>query len=176
LLGTTRTVVNFSSYNYLGFAQSEGLCADNVEKTVAKSHIGVCSSRFEGGTMDIHVQLEKLVARFVGKEDAMVVSMGFATNSTTLPALVEKGCLIISDELNHSSLVFGARLSGAAIRVFKHNGDYLFAYTSSLIPQILTRLNRCFVQPFRKVSRAHTVHGRKFWLSSRDCIRWRVAF
>jgi serine palmitoyltransferase len=51
----------------------------------------------------------------------MVISMGFATNSTTIPALVGKGCLVISDELNHSSLVFGTRLSGAAIRIFKHN-------------------------------------------------------
>jgi serine palmitoyltransferase len=51
----------------------------------------------------------------------MIISMGFATNSTTLPALVSKGCLIISDELNHSSLVYGARVSGANIKVFKHN-------------------------------------------------------
>lgn len=48
--------------------------------------------------------------------------MGFATNSTTLPALVGKGDLIISDELNHASLVYGARISGASIKVFKHNG------------------------------------------------------
>lgn len=51
----------------------------------------------------------------------MIVSMGFATNSTTIPSLVSKGSLIISDELNHSSIVFGARLSGAFVRVFKHN-------------------------------------------------------
>lgn len=75
------------------------------------------------GTLDLHVELEKLVARFVGKEACMVISMGFATNSTTLPALVQRGCLLISDELNHSSLVFGARLSGASIRTFKHNNS-----------------------------------------------------
>ena len=51
----------------------------------------------------------------------MIVSMGFATNSTTLPALVSKGCLVISDELNHSSIRFGARLSGAMVRQYKHN-------------------------------------------------------
>ena len=51
-----------------------------------------------------------------------MTSMGFATNSTTLPALLEKGCLLVSDEFNHSSLVFGARLSRATIRTFKHNG------------------------------------------------------
>jgi len=64
---------------------------------------------------------EKLVARFLGKESAILFSMGYATNSTTIPAFVSKGCLILSDELNHSSLVTGSRLSGASIRVFKHN-------------------------------------------------------
>ncbi|KAJ3046382.1 serine palmitoyltransferase component, partial [Rhizoclosmatium hyalinum] len=79
------------------------------------------ASRFDQGTLDLHLEAENLVARFMGKEAAMIVSMGFATNSTTIPSLVSKGSLIISDELNHSSLVFGARVSGAAIRVFKHN-------------------------------------------------------
>ena len=52
----------------------------------------------------------------------MVFGMGFATNSANIPALVGKGDLIISDELNHTSLILGARLSGAKIQVFKHNG------------------------------------------------------
>ncbi|PKU41941.1 serine palmitoyltransferase 3 [Limosa lapponica baueri] len=72
-------------------------------------------------TLDKHVELEKLVATFLGVEDAMVFGMGFATNSMNIPALVGKGCLILSDELNHTSLVLGARLSGATIRIFKHN-------------------------------------------------------
>ena len=54
----------------------------------------------------------------------MVFGMGFATNSTNIPTLVGKGDLIVSDELNHSSLVLGARLSGAKIKVFKHNGKW----------------------------------------------------
>ncbi len=69
----------------------------------------------------MHIKAEQLVAQFLNQEDALLVSMGFATNSTTLPALVSKGCLIISDELNHASLVCGARISGASIKVFKHN-------------------------------------------------------
>ncbi|POI32576.1 hypothetical protein CIB84_003672, partial [Bambusicola thoracicus] len=72
-------------------------------------------------TLDKHVELENLVAKFLGVEDAMVFGMGFATNSMNIPALVGKGCLILSDELNHTSLVLGARLSGATIRIFKHN-------------------------------------------------------
>uniref|UniRef100_A0A9W3GPM3 serine C-palmitoyltransferase n=1 Tax=Camelus bactrianus TaxID=9837 RepID=A0A9W3GPM3_CAMBA len=73
------------------------------------------------GTLDKHKELEDLVAKFLNVEAAMVFGMGFATNSMNIPALVGKGCLILSDELNHASLVLGARLSGATIRIFKHN-------------------------------------------------------
>ena len=78
---------------------------------------------FPSGSLALHNELETLVARFVGKPAAMVFGMGFATNSTNIPTLVGKKDLIISDALNHSSLVTGARLSGATIRVFKHNGE-----------------------------------------------------
>lgn len=61
------------------------------------------------------------MARFLGVEACMTVGMGFATNSTNIPGLAQKGCLILSDELNHASLILGCRLSGATIRVFKHN-------------------------------------------------------
>ncbi|KAJ3051028.1 serine palmitoyltransferase component [Rhizophlyctis rosea] len=121
LTGTKREVLNLSSYNYLGFAQNTGPCADAVEVTVKKFGISSCSSRMEVGTTAMLVETEALVARFIGHEAAIIISMGFATNSTTLPALVGKGCLVISDALNHASLVYGARVSGATIRVFKHN-------------------------------------------------------
>ena len=78
------------------------------------------------GTLDIHVELEELVARFIGKEAAMVFGMGFATNSTNLPTLVDEKCLIVSDELNHSSLILGAKLSGAKVQIFRHNGMTFF--------------------------------------------------
>jgi serine palmitoyltransferase len=67
------------------------------------------------------VEVEDLIARFVGKQSAMLFSMGFGTNATAFPALVGRGCLIISDELNHASIRFGARLSGAMIEMFRHN-------------------------------------------------------
>ncbi|KAI8883450.1 PLP-dependent transferase [Backusella circina FSU 941] len=121
LTGRKVEAINFSSYNYLGFAQKEGLCADQVEEAVHEYGISSAGTRLEAGTLDMHTQLERKVADFVGKEDAIVVSMGFATNSTTIPSLVSKGCLVISDELNHSSIIFGVRLSGASVRVFKHN-------------------------------------------------------
>ncbi|RHZ55624.1 serine palmitoyltransferase component [Aspergillus turcosus] len=121
LTGTTTDTLNLSSYNYLGFAQSEGPCADHVEDTLRKYGISTPSTRAEVGTQDLHAEVESLVASFVGKEASMVFSMGFGTNATVFPALVSKGCLIISDELNHASIRFGARLSGASIGMFKHN-------------------------------------------------------
>lgn len=121
LTGTTTQTLNMSSYNYLGFAQSEGPCADAVEDVVKRHGLSMTSPRGDTGTSDLHLDVEDLVSRFVGKQSAMVFSMGFGTNATAFPALVGKGCLIISDELNHASIRFGARLSGAMIEMFKHN-------------------------------------------------------
>jgi len=119
--GTMTRALNVSSYNYLGFASSTGGCADVVENCIKRYGVSGAGMRHDGSTLDLHQQTEKLVARFIGVESAMVVSMGFATNSTTLPALVNKGCLVISDEFNHASIRFGVRLSGASVRWFKHN-------------------------------------------------------
>jgi len=119
--GTTTKAVNLASYNYLGFAENSGQCAESAEQAVREYGIAGCSSRHEYGTLAIHNELEALVARFVGKPAAMAFGMGFATNSANIPTLVGKGDLIISDELNHTSLVLGARLSGAKIKVFKHS-------------------------------------------------------
>lgn len=121
MTGTTSRALNISSYNYLGFAQASGGCADAVEVGIRKYGVSAGGARLEAGTLDLHLQAEKLVANFLGTEDAMVVSMGFATNSTTIPALVDRGCLVISDEFNHSSIRFGVRLSGASVRTFQHN-------------------------------------------------------
>ncbi|KAK3375294.1 pyridoxal phosphate-dependent transferase [Podospora didyma] len=119
--GTLTETLNMSSYNYLGFAQSEGPCADAVEECVRKYNLSSCSPRADAGTSDLAVEVEREIARFVGKPAAMVFSMGFVTNAGSFPALVSKGCLILSDELNHASIRIGARLSGAVIRSFKHN-------------------------------------------------------
>ncbi|KAK6297755.1 hypothetical protein J4Q44_G00323380 [Coregonus suidteri] len=116
-----KDVINMGSYNYLGFAENSGRCADAATESTHKYGVGVGSTRYEMGNLDLHEELEQLVARFLGVESSMAFGMGFATNSMNIPALAGKGCLILSDELNHASLVLGARLSGAIIRVFKHN-------------------------------------------------------
>ncbi|XP_072437613.1 serine palmitoyltransferase 3 [Chiloscyllium punctatum] len=116
-----KDVINMGSYNYLGFAENKGESLSSVAEVTMTYGAGVCSTRQEMGNLDKHIQLERLVAQFLGVEAAMTFGMGFATNSMNIPALVGKGCLILSDELNHTSLILGARLSGAIIRVFKHN-------------------------------------------------------
>ena len=75
------------------------------------------AKRVGAGTTPTHLQLDRMVAEFVGKEDAITFGMGFATNSVGIPALVGKGCLILSDALNHSSIVAGVRGSGAKVKV-----------------------------------------------------------
>lgn len=84
--------------------------------------------------MSIHQELERLVARFVGAEDSITFGMGFATNALNLPCLVSKGCLVLSDENNHASLILGLRLSGATTRVFKHNGTRVSDKSCKKIP------------------------------------------
>ncbi|ELU16750.1 hypothetical protein CAPTEDRAFT_165279 [Capitella teleta] len=119
--GKKINAVNMGSYNYLGFAQNEGPCADAAEAATRKFGCSVASSRQEIGNMKIHHDLEKLVAEFLGVESACTFGMGYATNTMNIPCLVGKGSLIVSDELNHASLVLGARLSGSTIKIFKHN-------------------------------------------------------
>ncbi|XP_071337264.1 serine palmitoyltransferase 3 isoform X2 [Trachinotus anak] len=118
---TIHNAINMGSYNYLGFAENKADFLKTVADKTYQYGVGVCSTRQEIGNLGIHEELEKLVASFLGVESSMTFGMGFATNSMNIPALVGKGCLILSDELNHTSLILGARLSGATIRVFKHN-------------------------------------------------------
>mmetsp|Transcript_32986 Transcript_32986/g.68968 ORF Transcript_32986/g.68968 Transcript_32986/m.68968 type:complete len:517 (-) Transcript_32986:929-2479(-) len=115
------TALNLSSYNYLGFAETDLDMRDEVVSTMRRFGVSSTSSRTEVGCTEVVRQLEERIATFVGKPAAIVFGMGFATNSTVIPALVGKGALIISDELNHSSIVTGARSSGSKIKVFKHN-------------------------------------------------------
>merc|ERR1712063_127136 len=119
--GEVRRCLNLGSYNYLGFAENEGPVADAVEESIRNFGNTTCSSRLEMGTPVIHRELEQLMAEFLGKEDCITFGMGYATNSTTIPVICSRGDLIISDMLNHASIVVGCRSSGASIKVFRHN-------------------------------------------------------
>ncbi|KAF9260729.1 serine palmitoyltransferase 2 [Marasmius fiardii PR-910] len=146
--GTKTRALNISSYNYLGFAQARGGCADVVEESVKRFGVSTCGSRLEGGTSELHVVAETLVAEFVGTEDALISSMGFATNSTFIPALVGKGCLVISDELNHSSIRFGVRQSGAHVRMFRHND---MRSLESLLREVISQGQPKTHRPWKKI-------------------------
>lgn len=120
--GKTINCLNLGSYNYLGFADDWKVsCRKDVMASVDKWRLSLGSSRADFGNTSSLVELENVVARFVKKEAALVFSMGYATNSTNIPTLMGPGCLIISDSLNHTSIVNGARASTSNIRVFQHN-------------------------------------------------------
>ena len=120
--GKTKRCLNLGSYNYLGFADDwRGTCREDVFEAVKSWPISMCSSRMDFGSCAVHDELEQTVARFVGKEAAMVYTMGYGTNTSTIPALTGPETLIVSDSLNHLSIVNGARASPALIRVFRHN-------------------------------------------------------
>ena len=81
----------------------------------------MCSPRSELGTSQLHTDLESLIAEFLWKEAAIIFGMGFITNAGNLPAILTKGSLLLSDELNHASIVLGAKLGRTSIKTFKHN-------------------------------------------------------
>jgi len=119
--GTNYDCLNLSSYNYLGFSETNGPCIASVQEVIKKYGISTTSTRSQLGTTILHKEVEKQMARYLGTEDCIIFGMGFSTNACTIPALVSKGSLIISDSLNHASLVAGCRSSGAKIMVFDHN-------------------------------------------------------
>lgn len=120
--GKTQRCLNLGSYNYLGFADDwRETCRQDVLRAVDEWPLSMCSSRMDFGSVSVHDELERTVARFLGKEAAILYTMGFGTNTSTIPALTGPETLIVSDTLNHTSIVNGARASPAFIRVFKHN-------------------------------------------------------
>jgi len=121
LTDKTQDCINLGSYNYLGFGSKGGPTEKDVLEAVDKWGISTTNSLGNTGRTEIHQELEELVAEFFGVDDSMVFGMGWATNSTAIPSLVGKGSLILSDSLNHNSIVAGCRSSGAKIRVFQHN-------------------------------------------------------
>ncbi|CAF3971204.1 unnamed protein product [Rotaria sp. Silwood2] len=113
--------INLGSYNYLGFAETSGPCSEQAIKSIEKYGVTICSTRHELGTQQYMKDLESLMAEYLNVEDCIAFGMGFATNALNIPAVAGKGDLILSDKLNHTSLILGARLSGAVIRTFNHN-------------------------------------------------------
>lgn len=111
--------INFCSNNYLGLANHPRL-VKAAQEAVTKYGVGPAAVRSIAGTMDIHLELERRMAEFKKVETAITFQSGFCANLATIPALVGKEDVIFSDELNHASIIDGARLSGARITRYLH--------------------------------------------------------
>ena len=114
-----RTVVNLSSNNYLGLTTHPRL-RERAAEALESLGVGTGSVRSIAGTMAIHLELERRLAVFKKTEAAVVFQSGFAANAGTVAAILTRDDAIISDELNHASIIDGARLSRATIKVFPH--------------------------------------------------------
>lgn len=113
------SVINLSSNNYLGLNTHPRLVEAAKQATEAFG-VGSGAVRTIAGTMQIHLELEEAIARFKHVEACVVFQSGFTANAGTVSSILGKGDLIISDELNHASIIDGCRLSRAEIRVFPH--------------------------------------------------------
>ena len=114
-----RSVVNLSSNNYLGLTTHPRL-RERALEAVRAFGVGSGSVRTIAGTMQIHMELERRLAEFKRTEAAVVFQSGFTANAGTVSSILGRDAVIVSDELNHASIIDGARLSRAAIKVFPH--------------------------------------------------------
>jgi glycine C-acetyltransferase len=114
-----RSVVNLSSNNYLGLTTHPRLRQKALE-AVEQFGVGTGSVRTIAGTMAMHMELERKLAEFKKVEAVVVFQSGFTANAGTVSAILTKDDVVISDELNHASIIDGCRLSRAAIKIFPH--------------------------------------------------------
>ena len=115
-----RRLVNFSSNDYLGLANDSRL-REAAIAAIREFGVGAGASRLISGTQSPHLRLEAALAKWKGTPAALCFSSGYAAAIGTLPALVTKNDVVLLDKLCHASLIDGAKLSGAVLRVFPHN-------------------------------------------------------
>jgi len=115
-----KRVLNFCSNNYLGLANHPRL-VEAARRAMEQYGVGPGAVRTIAGTMTLHVELERRLAKFKGVEAAITFQSGFAANLATIPAIVGREDVIFSDQLNHASIIDGCRLSRAKIIAYPHN-------------------------------------------------------
>jgi glycine C-acetyltransferase len=125
-------VINIASNNYLGLTTHPRLREAALE-ALKKYGVGSGAVRTVAGTMKIHMELEKKIAQFKNVEACVVFQSGFTANAGTVSAILGKEDFIISDELNHASIIDGARLSRAKIKVFRHKDT---AHAEELLKEV----------------------------------------
>src|SRR5204862_106617 len=115
-----RRFINFSSNDYLGLANDPRL-REAATAAIAEFGFGAGASRLISGTQSSHLRLERALTKWKGTEAALCFSSGYSAALGTIPALVIKNDVVLLDKLCHASLIDGAKLSGAVLRVFPHN-------------------------------------------------------
>jgi len=120
LVVDNKRVLNFCSNNYLGLANHPRL-KQAAQQAIEEFGVGPAAVRTIAGTLTLHLQLEERLARFKGAEATISFQSGFNANLAVIPAFVGEGDVIFSDELNHASIIDGARLSRAKIARYAHN-------------------------------------------------------
>ena len=115
-----RHFINFSSNDYLGLANDPRL-REAAASAIEEFGVGAGASRLVSGTQSPHLRLERALAKWKATEAALCFSSGYSTALGTIPALVTKNDVVLLDKLCHASLIDGAKLSGAILRVFPHN-------------------------------------------------------
>ena len=133
-----REVINLASNNYLGLCNDPRL-AEAATRAIARYGVGSGAVRTIAGTMRIHMELEEKIARFKNVEACVVFQSGFTANAGTVSSILGKDDFILSDELNHASIIDGARLSRAKIKVFRHKD---VAHAEELLQEIQTEPGR----------------------------------
>ena len=115
-----KKVLMFGSNSYMGLTYDKRIVEAAIEAT-RKYGTGCAGSRFLNGTLDLHIQLEKELAKFLGKDECLVFTTGFTVNEGVIPTLVDRRDYIICDDRDHASIVDGRRLSFATQLKYKHN-------------------------------------------------------
>ena len=113
-------VLMFGSNAYTGLTGDQRII-NKAKEALEKYGTGCAGSRFLNGTLDLHIQLEKEIAKFIGKDDCLCLSTGFSVNQGVIPALLSKDDYVICDDRDHASIVDGRRLAFAKQLHYKHN-------------------------------------------------------
>ncbi|KAG0004667.1 serine palmitoyltransferase component [Entomortierella chlamydospora] len=120
LLSTGKNLLNFASANYLGYITNEDIKKTAIE-TLHKYGVGSCGPPGFYGTLDVHIELEKDIARHLGTESAIIYAQGFSTISSVISAFSKRGDIIVADEGSNFAILKGTQISRSIVKWFKHN-------------------------------------------------------
>ena len=151
-VSTGQSVINLCANNYLGLS-SHPLVVEAAKKTIDSHGFGLSSVRFICGTQDIHKTLEAKISEFLGTEDTILYAAAFDANGGVFEPLFDQDDAIISDELNHASIIDGVRLCKAQRLRYSHNNMQLQLQQSTATATTILRCSRNNPQPHARGNR-----------------------